>query len=221
LLLLARHEDGTPMDEDEVRDELMTLLVAGHETTATALSWALERLVRHPEAWERLQEEARGGGDEYALAVVRETLRLRPVLPLVVRKLKAPFAVGGRTLPAGATVAPCIWLVHRRPDVYPDPLAFRPERFLGEKPGTYTWLPFGGGIRRCIGAAFAEFEMQEVLLAVARGAALAPSRPGSERVARRAITLTPAHGSEVVAGSAPQAGRSAGDRAPTRARSIA
>ena len=201
LLLQARHEDGSPMSDQELRDELMTLLVAGHETTATSLAWAVERLLRHPDAWERLRAEAADGGEEYTDAVIKETLRLRPVLPLVVRRLQAPFEVAGRTLPAGVTVAPCIWLVHRRPDVYPDPLAFRPERFLERPAGTYTWLPFGGGVRRCLGASFAQFEMREVLRALARHAPLTPAQPEGERVARRAITLTPERGAEALVGA--------------------
>jgi cytochrome P450 len=178
------------MSGEELRDELVTLLVAGHETTATALSWALERLARHPTAWERL----RSGDDEYVDAVVKETLRLRPVLPVVVRKLKAPMEIGGYALPAGVTVVPCIYLLHRRPDLYPDPLAFRPERFLERPAGTYTWIPFGGGVRRCLGASFAMFEMATVLKVLARRAsAVAPAAGrGPERVARRSITLVPA-----------------------------
>ena len=130
MLLQARHEDGQPMSDRELRDELMTLLIAGHETTATSLAWAVERLVRHPEKLERLRAEAREGGEEYADAVAKETLRLRPVLPIVVRRLKEPMEIGGYDLPAGVAVAPCIHLIHRRPDVYPEPRAFRPERFL-------------------------------------------------------------------------------------------
>jgi cytochrome P450 len=198
MLLQARHEDGSPMTDEELRDELMTLLVAGHETTASALAWAVERLVRHPEALARLREEADDGGTEYADAVCKETLRLRPILSLVVRRLKAPMEIGGRLLPAGVTVAPCIYLVHRRPDVYPEPLAFRPERFLEHPAGTYTWFPFGGGVRRCLGASFALFEMKVVLEQLVGGARLAPAQPQSERVRRRAITLTPEHGTRVV-----------------------
>ena len=136
LLVQARHEDGRPMSDTELRDELITLLVAGHETTATSLSWAIERLVRHPEKWERLREEALSGEDTYADAVAKETLRLRPVLPIVVRRLTQPVEIGGWQLPAGAQVTPCIHLVHRRPDVYPEPHAFRPERFLDQPAGT-------------------------------------------------------------------------------------
>ncbi len=179
-------------------DELVTLLVAGHETTATALSWGLERLARHPAAWERVRE----GEDDYLDAVVKETLRLRPVVPLVLRRLKAPMEIGGWDLPAGVIVAPCVLLVHRRPDVYPDPHAFRPERFLERPAGTYTWIPFGGGVRRCLGASFAQFEMKTVLRAIAaRVERLAPEDPAPERVRRRAVTLTPAQGARVIAAS--------------------
>ena len=198
LLLRARHEDGAPMTDDELRDELMTLLVAGHETTATSLAWAVERVLRHPDVLERLRAEVEAGEDAYVDAVVKETLRLRPVLPIVVRKLTAPMELGGRTLPAGVSVAPCIYLVHRRADVYPEPDRFRPERFLEQPAGTYTWIPFGGGVRRCLGASFALFEMNVVLGALVRSARLRPSRPERERAARRAITLTPERGAEVV-----------------------
>jgi cytochrome P450 family 135 len=198
LLLQARHDDGRPMSDAELRDELMTLLAAGHETTATALSWAVERLVRHPDKLARLVEEAGAGEDEYADAVAKETLRLRPVLPLVMRRLQEPMEIGGHLLPAGAAVAPCIYLMHRRPDVYPEPERFRPERFLERPAGTYTWIPFGGGVRRCLGASFALFEMKTVLSTLVTRLRLRPSQPSSERVARRAITLTPGRGAEVL-----------------------
>jgi cytochrome P450 len=190
-LLLARDEDGEPMTDVELRDELLTLLVAGHETTATSLAWALERLVRHDGALSRVATDA-----AYADAVVKETLRLRPVVALVLRRLIEPLEVAGRELPAGTTVAPCILLVHRREDVYPDPDAFRPERFLDQPPGTYTWIPFGGGVRRCLGAAFAQIEMQVVLETIARSARLEPVG-GPEDVRRRGVTLVPARGGEV------------------------
>jgi cytochrome P450 family 135 len=198
LLLQARHEDGRPMSDAELRDELMTLLAAGHETTATALAWAIERLVRHPDKLARLAEEAAAGEDEYADAVVKETLRLRPVLPIVVRRLQEPMEIGGHLLPAGASAAPCIYLMHRRPDVYPEPERFRPERFLERPAGTYTWIPFGGGVRRCLGASFALFEMKTVLSTLVTRMRLRPAQPASERVTRRAITLTPARGAEVL-----------------------
>ena len=199
LLVAARHEDGRPMSDEEVRDELMTLLVAGHETTATALGWAIERLVRQPRALARLREEVAAGEDAYLDAVVRETLRLRPVIPLVARRLTEPAEVGGHLLPAGAVVTPSIYLVHRRPDVYPEPARFRPERFLERPAGTYTWIPFGGGVRRCLGASFALFEMKTVLSTMVSQLRLQPSRGESEPVRRRAITLTPGRGAEVVA----------------------
>jgi cytochrome P450 len=199
MLLQARHEsDGSPMTDRELRDELLTLLVAGHETTATALAWAVERLVRHPDKLARLGEEVRAGENEYLDAVVNETLRLRPVISLVARRLTEPAEVGGWQLPAGVTVAPSIYLAHRRPDIYPNPDRFEPERFLENPPGTYTWIPFGGGVRRCIGGAFAQFEMQVVLAELVGRRQLKPARAESERVYRRAITETPRRDAEVV-----------------------
>jgi cytochrome P450 family 135 len=200
LLLQARHEDGSPMGDRELRDELVTLLVAGHETTATALAWAVERLARHPEKLDRLAAEVAAGEDAYLKAVVLETLRLRPVISIVNRTLKEPFEVGGYTLPAGVKVAPCIYLVHRRADVYPEPERFLPERFLEQPPGTYTWIPFGGGVRRCLGGAFAQFEMEVVLRELVARTTVRPARPEPERVFRRAITETPRHDAEVLVG---------------------
>jgi cytochrome P450 family 135 len=199
LLLQARHEDGSPMSDEELRDELMTLLLAGHETTATSLAWAIERLVRHPGAMERLVSEAKEGGTEYAEAVCKETLRMRPVLPIVARLLKRDVEIGGRLLPEGVIVAPNIYLVQHREDVYPQPRRFRPERFLEGQGGTYSWIPFGGGIRRCIGASFALYEMRIVLQAIARSVELRAAQPRSEPVGRRSITLTPRFGARVVA----------------------
>jgi cytochrome P450 len=199
LLLTARHEDGSPMSDEELRDELMTLLVAGHETTATALAWAIERLVRHPDKLRRVAEEAEAGEDDYTDAVIKETLRLRPVIPVVVRMLQEPMEIGGKLLPTGARVTPNILLMHRREDVYPEPHRFRPERFLEQPAGTYTWIPFGGGVRRCLGASFALYEMKTVLQEVARGLSLSPTHPEAERIRRRAITLTPGAGAQVVA----------------------
>jgi cytochrome P450 len=201
MLVAARHEDGSPMSDAEIRDELLTLLVAGHETTATALSWAMERLVRHPEKLERLRAEALAGGDEpYLTATIQETLRLRPVIVIVIRKLTEPVEIGGYELPAGASVTPCIHLVHRNPEVYPEPERFLPERFLDNPPGTYTWIPFGGGVRRCLGAAFAQFEMAVVLKELVKSHQIRPVNPKSERPFRRAITETPRHDAEVVLG---------------------
>ncbi len=198
MLVAARHEDGSPMSDAEIRDELLTLLVAGHETTATALSWAMERLVRHPEKLERLRAEVLAGEEAYLTATIQETLRLRPVIVLVVRKLTEPVEIGGYELPAGAAVTPCIHLVHRNPEIYPEPDRFLPERFLETPPGTYTWIPFGGGVRRCLGAAFAQFEMAVVLKELVRRHQIRPARPESERPFRRAITETPRHDAEVI-----------------------
>ena len=198
MLVAARHEDDSPMGDAEIRDELLTLLVAGHETTATALSWAMERLVRHPEKLERLRAEALAGEEAYLTATIQETLRLRPVIVLVIRKLTEPVEIGGYELPAGASLTPCIHLVHRNPEIYPEPDRFLPERFLDSPPGTYTWIPFGGGVRRCLGASFAQFEMAVVLRELVRHREILPARPESERVFRRAITETPRHNAEVI-----------------------
>jgi cytochrome P450 family 135 len=200
LMVAARHEDGSPMSEAEMRDELLTLLVAGHETTATSLSWAMERLVRHPEKLERLRAEALAGEDAYLTATIQETLRLRPVIVLVARRLTEPVEIGGYELPAGATVTPCIHLIHRDPEIYPEPERFLPERFLDTPPGTYTWIPFGGGVRRCLGASFAQFEMSVVLRELVKRREIRPARDESERPFRRAITETPRHDAEVILG---------------------
>jgi cytochrome P450 len=191
MLLLARDESGAGLSDSELRDELMTLLVAGHETTANSLAWAFERLARMPGGLERVAEDA-----DYADAAVRETLRLRPVIALVARRLTRDAEIAGRLLPEGAVLTPCILLVHRRADIYPDSDAFRPERFLERPPGTYTWIPFGGGVRRCVGATFAQMEMQVVLRTIAQRVRLeAVGEP--EPIRRRAITLVPARGGEV------------------------
>ncbi len=203
LLMLARDEQGEPMGDDELRDELVTLLLAGHETTATSASWALERLVRHPGKLERLIAEVDAGtGDEYMNAVITETMRVRPVVPLVVRVLTGEMEVGGYALPAGTRVVPSIYLTNRSPAVYDQPAEFIPERFLQDGPDTFAWIPFGGGIRRCIGASFAQMEMRVILRTVL--SELRPRRaPGvmarrGERIRRRAITLVPAGGARVV-----------------------
>src|SRR5829696_773502 len=201
LLLQATHEDGRPMSDRELRDELMTLLVAGHETTATGLSWAIELLARHPAELERLEADIADGDGSYLDAVIKETLRLRPVLALVLRKLVEPMEIGGRLLPAGVSVAPSIYLVHRRPEIYPEPERFRPERFLERPPGTYTWIPFGGGVRRCLGGAFAEFEMSVVLRELVARRRLRPVGDQPEHSVRSTITNVPSRGAEVIAAS--------------------
>ncbi|MBS1889259.1 MAG: cytochrome P450 [Actinobacteria bacterium] len=198
LLVAARHEDGSPMSDAEIHDELLTLLVAGHETTATALSWAVERLVRHPDKLARLRTEIEAGEEAYLTATIQETLRVRPVIVGVLRRLTEAVELGGYELPAGVTVVPSIHLVHRDPTIYPEPDRFRPERFLETPPGTYTWIPFGGGVRRCLGAAFAQQEMAIVLCELLARRTIRPADPAAERPFRRAITETPRRNAEVV-----------------------
>jgi cytochrome P450 len=199
LLLAVEDEDGDGLTDAELRDELVTLLLAGHETTATALAWAFERLVRHPAALARLREEAEAVEDDYVDAVVKETLRSRPVVIDVARTLAAPARLGGYDLPAGVMVVPMITLVQTGPGAWEDPDAFRPERFLdGAQPDPYTWIPFGGGVRRCLGASFATFEMKVVLETILPAADLIPASPEPEAARLRHVTLVPARGGEVV-----------------------
>jgi cytochrome P450 len=200
LLVTARFEDGEPMSAAELRDQLITLLLAGHETTATALAWTIDLLLREPQSLARLTAEVNDAGDgSYLRAVIRESLRLRPVVPLAGRRLAAELAVDGVTLPAGTDVTPAIWLAHTRADLYPEPYAFRPERFLGRAPATYGWIPFGGGVRRCLGAAFAELEMRVVLETMLRRRVLRAATRQPERVTRRNVTFSPRHGTRVIA----------------------
>ncbi len=199
MLIEARFEDGEGMDDREIRDQLMTLLLAGHETTATALAWAFELILRTPAVHERLREEIRAGeGDEYLRATITEVLRLRPVIPIAGRQLADDLEVDGHLLQAGTDVAPTIWMTHTREDLYPEPFAFRPERFLGTGPDTYGWIPYGGGVRRCLGAAFAEFEMRLVLTAVLGRCDMRPGAEHAERVGRRNITLSPRGGTSIL-----------------------
>jgi hypothetical protein len=204
MLLGASHEDGTPMAEQELRDELLTLLVAGHETTASTLAWGFDRLSGHPEVVERLRED----GDEYLGATIHEIMRRRPVIPNVAPRLVVkPIEVGGLRYPEGVCLVPNAYLVHHDPDIYPDPYEFRPERFLEKPPGTYTWIPFGGGRRRCLGASFAMLEMKVVLRAVVNQRKLTPAGSRFALPQRRNITVTPDNGAEVrlpVRAKAPQ-----------------
>jgi cytochrome P450 len=198
MLLEARHEDGSPMSAQELRDELLTMLVAGHETTATSLAWAFERLVRTPRVLDRLVAELDSDGDAYLTATIQETLRRRPVLPNVEPRLvMEPFEVGGWTYAPGCCLVPNAYLIHHDPEIYPDPYDFRPERFLDESPGTYTWIPFGGGRRRCIGASFAMLEMQIVLRTVLANREVRPTAAGPELTKRRNITVRPGRGARV------------------------
>jgi cytochrome P450 len=207
MMMQARFEDGgAQMSDVDLRDQLMTLLLAGHETTATALAWTFDLLLRHPHQLQRLRDSLEAGEDDYLRATISESLRLRPVVPLAGRRLNKELVVDGLELPAGTDVTPAIWLAHTRADVYPEPFAFRPERFLEDAPDTYAWVPFGGGVRRCIGAAFAEFEMRIVLREVLTRCELHKASRAPEKVGRRNITLSPKLGTPVVVT----------DRRPTR-----
>jgi cytochrome P450 len=200
MLLAARHEDGSLMSDTELRDELMTLLTAGHETTASELAWAFERLVREPRVLDRLVAEVDSGdGDGYLTATVQETLRRRPVLPNAEPRLvNKPIEVGGWEYEPGPCLIANAYLVHHDPDIYPDPYAFRPERFVEDGPGTYTWIPFGGGRRRCIGASFATLEMKIVLRAVLTAYGIEAGTGGAELTRRRSITVSPRLGAPTV-----------------------
>jgi cytochrome P450 family 135 len=198
LLLQARHEDGSPMSRIEIRDELMSLLMAGYETTGATLAWTLERLARHPAALALTEEEATAGGGPYTDAVIKETLRLRPALPIVARAVKAPFPLGEYVIPPSAKIMPAILLLHHRPDVYPDPASFRPERFLDSPPDPNAWIPFGGGVRRCIGARFALHEMRVVLSVLLTHVTVRAVEPEAEAMRNRSVTLTPVRGGRVI-----------------------
>jgi len=198
MLIQARFEDGEEMSDSELRDQLMTLLLAGHETTATALAWTFDMLLRNPGTLDRLHESFAAGEDDYLRATITESLRLRPVVPVAGRVLAADLEVGDLKLPAGTNVTPAIWLTHTREDVYPEPFAFRPERFLENGPDTYAWIPYGGSIRRCLGASFAEFEMRIVLREVLSRCDLHPASAKPEAAGRRNITLSPRRGTPVV-----------------------
>jgi cytochrome P450 family 135 len=194
----AKHESYDRMDDKELRDQLMTLLLAGHETTATALAWTFDLLLRHPVELGRLRDSLAAGDDAYLKATIAESLRLRPVIPLAGRRLAEDLVTDDLELPAGTDVTASIWLTHTDPKLYPEPLAFRPERFLEAAPETYAWIPFGGGIRRCLGAAFAEFEMRIVLREVLSRTSLRKADPRPEHTGRRNITFSPVDGTPVI-----------------------
>ncbi|MGH2913155.1 MAG: cytochrome P450, partial [Solirubrobacteraceae bacterium] len=203
LLLSARHEDGSPMSDAELRDELVTALVAGHETTASQLSWGFELLSRQPHVVERLASEFESDGDDaYLSATIQEIMRRKPVLMNAEPRLvKKRVEIGGVSYPPGVVLIASAFLVHHDPEVYPNPYSFRPERFMesegGQAPGTYTWLPFGGGRRRCLGASFAMLEMKIVLRAVIERNVLLPVGDRPERARRRSITISPSRGCEI------------------------
>ena len=201
LLLASRDEDGRPLSDEELRDELVTLVLAGHETTANSLAWTFERLVRFPDAYDRLRNAVRSGSKEeaeaYVEATIYEGMRTRPVIPMIVRLVQRPWQLGQFVVPARTPVAMSIIGIHHREDLYPEPFVFRPERFLDRSPGTYTWIPFGGGIRRCLGAALAMAEQQVVLGAIARRTDLAADDPAPEAPRQRNVTMIPQRGGRV------------------------
>jgi len=201
MLLQTTDDEGTPLTDSELRDELLTLVLAGHETTANSLAWTFERLVRHPGAYDRLREAVRTDGEDKAAvieATINEGMRSRPVIPVIGRRVTVPWQLGEYGIDADTPVLMSILLVHHREDVYPDPFAFRPERFLDRKPGTYEWIPFGGGIRRCLGATLAMAEQRVVLEAVARRTDLVADDPAPERAVHRNVTMIPSRGATVV-----------------------
>jgi cytochrome P450 len=196
----ARYEDGSPMSEQDLRDELVTLLTDG--PTSSLISWAFERILRHPEQYAKLRDEVDSEGTEgpYLDAVVKETMRLCPAAPIVVRLLLQPMELGGYSIPAGTTVAPCVHLVHRRPYIYPQPLSFRPERFLERAAGTYTWIPFGGGVRRCLAAPYAQLLMKQVIGTVIAEVDLQAVEPQSEVARKSAIAFVPHRHATAISG---------------------
>jgi cytochrome P450 family 110 len=212
MMLQAVDEDGQPMTPQELRDELLTLLVAGHETSATSLAWTFYYLLKHPDVHARAREEVERvlgaatpdaapiGDVRYLDAVIKETARLRPIIVFVARRLQQPVELGGYRLAAGVTVAPCIYLTQRRPDLYPEPEEFRPERFLEGKQMPYEYFPFGGGVRRCLGMAFAQYEMKVVLATVLSRRTLELPSDSDVRPIRRAITIAPSDGTRIIAG---------------------
>lgn len=198
LLLGARYEDGSPLSDAELRDELMTLIFAGTETTAASLAWALERLARAPRALARAAGEASAKSGPYIDAVIQETLRMRPAVPMAARLAARPFQLAEHSIAPGTVIAVSALLIHHRADLYPEPMAFRPERFLDRPPGTYTWIPFGGGVRRCIGGSFALLEMRIVLSALLSQMVPRVAAPAPEGLLGRGNTLVPARGARIV-----------------------
>jgi cytochrome P450 len=196
LLLEARDEDGNPPTDRHLRDQLVGLMVSGHDTSAASLAWAFERLARHPHVHARLRD----GDPDYLEATMKEVMRVRPALTIAPRLLLEPVTIAGHRVPAGVQVAACIWLAMRREDLWPDAGAFRPERWLeGPTPNPMSWIPFGGGVRRCTGAPFAEMEIREVLRAAA-DLTIRPVRPEGEQARRSALVVTPERGGEVFVG---------------------
>jgi cytochrome P450 len=197
-LVQVRDEAGNPMIDQTLRDTLMTLLIQGHATTATGAAWALERLMRHPDAYERLHAELQTDNEDYLNAVIKETLRVRPPAPTMVRQVVKPFRLREYELDPGSLVAVLIYQIHHRADLYPEPHRFRPERFLEQSPPPYAWIPFGGGERGCVGAAFATYEIKSVLRTLMRRARLVAAAPGDEAIRRRRNLYRPGRGARAV-----------------------
>jgi cytochrome P450 len=216
LMVQARDEDGQPLTDQELRDELVTLLVAGHETTATGLAWAFDLLTHNPRVLERLRASLHAGETDYLDAVVKETLRIRPVVPGIGRVVRGgSFDLNGWEIPEGVEINPSIALIHRRGDRYPQPQEFRPARFLADDaPDTYTWIPFGGGTRRCLGAAFATFEMATVIRTVLERCEIRPASRRPARMERRGITIVPRDGARIVVTQKRPATEPVADAAP-------
>lgn len=201
MLLQTRTEDGELLTDRELRDELVTLLLAGHETTANSLAWAWERLTRNPIAYERLLDAVREDREDKAQQieyVINETMRSRPVIPIIGRRVTVPWRLGEYGVRAGTPISMSVFLLHHREDLYPEPWEFRPERWVGHKPGTYEWIPFGGGTRRCLGASLALAEMRVVIERMASRLQLDPDRPEAERVQHRNVTMIPQRGARVI-----------------------
>ena len=210
MLIEARDEDGRPMSDQELRDEMITMLLAGHETTATSLSWVVHRLLQNPAVLEKVRAERQcviGDGPiqaehvselEYLDATIKETARLSPIIPAVVRYLEQPTQIGAYEIPADCVAAPCIYLTHRRPELWPEPETFNPDRFVGKRVDPYTFFPFGGGVRHCLGAAFATYEMKIVLAQILSRVSLRPVPGHTVRVVRRSITFAPSEGMPVI-----------------------
>jgi cytochrome P450 len=200
MLLCARTEDGEALTDRELRDELLTLVLAGHETTANSLAWIWERLVRTPAAYDALRDAVRSDQNaaEMIEATIHEGMRSRPVIPMLGRRVTVPWRLGDYAVPADTPVAMSVLLVHHREDLYPQPFAFKPERWIGRKPGTYEWIPFGGGIRRCLGASLAMAEQRVVLEAMVRRLDLEADDPEPEHAVHRNVTMIPSRGARVV-----------------------
>ena len=198
MLVQARDEAGNALTSEDLQDDLLALIAAGHETTAAAIAWGAALLAHEPEVRERATVAARNGDDAYLAALAQEVLRIRSPLPVAAgRVMSEPFVIGAHTIPAGTVILIDAWGVHHDPEVHPDPERFRPERFLDAAPQPYTWLPFGGGAHRCIGASLAEMEIRVALETILRGVSIGPADAGLAPPARRGVTIVPHAGGRI------------------------